>query len=507
MVFSKASETKSLCPECLSLIKAYIYEENNKIIIEKKCKDHGIFKDIYWGDANLYKKFKNFAHDGDGLNNPITLDENGCPRDCGICPRHKTTTILANIDLTNRCNQRCPICFANAAVSGYLYEPTLEQIKNMLSILRNEQPVPCPAVQFSGGEPTMREDLVEIVKIAKVFGFPQIQLATNGIRLSRDLELCKKLFKAGLKTIYLQFDGVTKEPYEITRGYNALPVKLKAIENIRKSGIKSIALVPTLIKGVNDHQVGDIIKFTSKNIDVIKGVNFQPVSFAGRIDRKERELRRITIPDLLKLIEEQTDHQITREDLYPVPFVTPISHFISANKKEIQVEFTVHPHCGAGTYVFVDKGKFIPITRFIDVEGLMETLNEMANELTLKKIITNIEVPQAINKIMATGKFLKKIPSFVDVKKAPSNINVANLLINVLISGTAEATAEFHRNTMFIGVMHFQDLYNFDIERITRCGIHYATPDGRLIPFCTYNSIYRGEVEKKFSISYPELDV
>jgi uncharacterized radical SAM superfamily Fe-S cluster-containing enzyme len=483
--------TKSLCPECSCVIDASILEENGKIILEKTCKKHGYFKDIYWSNSKLFKRFEQYWHDGNGVLNPVSLNGN-CPSSCGLCASHRTTTILANIDVTNRCNQACPVCFANASASGYLYEPSLEQIREMMRMLRNEKPVPCPAVQFSGGEPTMRDDIVQIVKLACEFKFTQIQIATNGIKLANSLSLCRQLNGAGLHTVYLQFDGITEEPYLINRGYNALPIKLKAIENCRIGGLSSVSLVPTLAKGVNDMQVGDMIRFAVKNMDIVKGINFQPISFAGRIDRKERMEKRITIPDLFDLIGEQTQGAITADDFYPVPFVVPISHFVSAEEGIPNVEFTVHPHCGTGTYVYVENGNMIPITRFIDVEGLLENINELA-------LNGDKWLGKSLGKIKRIGTLISVLPRYIDTAKAPKSIDVKKLFINVLKEGSGEATKEFHRHTLFLGAMHFMDLYNIDLERIKRCGVHYATPDGKIIPFCTYNTIHRMEVEKKFA--------
>lgn len=485
---------ESLCPECLATIEAQIFEDlKGRMMIKKTCPIHGTVEDIYWSDAELYRKFEKYWYDGKGVSEPIVSVDGNCPHNCGVCPSHKTTTILANIDVTNRCNQRCPICFANSAVAGYLYEPSFEEIKKMLKDLRAQKPVPCPAVQFAGGEPTMREDIVEIVQAARDTGFPQIQMATNGVKLAKSLELCRRLYDAGLQTVYLQFDGVTETPYRLARGYNALPLKLKAIENCRKSGLASIALVPTLARGVNDDQVGDIIRFAAANNNVIKGINFQPVSFAGRINREERERMRITIPDVLHLIEEQTEGEIAASDFYPVPFVVPISRFVSAEKGTPYAEFSVHPHCGTGTYVYIEDGKMLPITRFIDVEGLLEFINELAESIEQRKRIKSIE------KVTAIGKLIKGVSKFIDTELAPRHVNVRRLFIDVLREGSDEATKEFHRNTLFIGTMHFQDRYNMDFERIKRCGIHYATPDGRVIPFCIYNSLHREKVEQKFA--------
>jgi uncharacterized radical SAM superfamily Fe-S cluster-containing enzyme len=329
--------------------------------------------------------------------------------------------------------------------------------------------------------------------MANEFGFTQVQMATNGIKLAKSLEFCKELYVAGLHTVYLQFDGVTGEPYLINRGFNFLPIKLKAIENCRASGLTSVSLVPTLAKGVNDEQVGDIIKFAVNNIDTVKGINFQPISFTGRINKEERIEKRITIPYLFDLIERQTDSAIMADDFYPVPFVVPVSHFVTVEEGIPNVEFTVHPHCGAGTYVYVENGKMIPITRFVDVEGLLEHVDELASN-------NSKWIGESLGKIKRIGSLISSLPRYIDMSKAPKSVDVKKLFIDVLRDGTGDAIKEFHRHTLFIGAMHFMDLYNMDLERIKRCGVHYATPDGRIIPFCTYNTLYRVEVEKKFAM-------
>ncbi|MEA1985406.1 MAG: radical SAM protein [Euryarchaeota archaeon] len=485
--------TKSLCPVCQAVITAVVFEEDGKVMMEKTCDDHGTFKEVYWSDVQMYNKFDGFAHDGTGFSNPMTLERSGCPFDCGICPSHKTSTLLANIDVTNRCNLNCPVCFANAKKSGYILEPDIEKIRDMMLMLRNERPTPCYAIQLTGGEPTVRDDLPQIVRMAREMGFVHVQVATNGVRLSKSIEYCRELSRAGLHTVYLSFDGVTEEPYHKTYNFNALPIKKRAIENCRQAGLRSVVLVPTLAKGVNDHQVGDIVRFAADKLDVVKGINFQPISFAGRIDQKKRETSRVTIPDLMKLMEEQTNGEIPTDAWYPVSFVVPISRFVERIHKKNLPEFTVHPHCGTGTYVYIENDRIIPITEFIDVEGFMEFIEEATSQLDVNsrnlKVIANV---------------VHKLPSFVDTQKGPKSVNVTKLLINLLKNGTEEVTKEFHRNTLFLGAMHFQDLYNIDLERVQRCGIHYATPDGRVIPFCTYNTLYRADIEAKYSRPYKE---
>lgn len=483
--------TKSICPECKKIITASIFEENGKIIIEKNCSEHGNFRDIYWSDAELYRKFENYSYVGTGVSCFQTDNSTNCPFDCGLCPAHETGTLLANIDVTNRCNLACPICFANAREKGSTYEPDFEEIRKMMETLRKERPVPCPAIQFSGGEPTIRNDLPEIIELAEELGFLQIQLASNGIRLAKSPEYCKRLKDAGLQTVYLSFDGTTPDPYIKTRGFNAFPLKKKAIENCRDFGPDSIVLVPTIVKGINDSQVGDILRFAAEYPDIIKGVNFQPIAFTGRVDQSQREEQRITIPDVLKLVEEQTNGEIPCNAWYPVPSVVPISRFLSAVKKVPFPEFTVHQHCGAGTYLFFEEGHFIPITNFIDVDGFFEFLEKITSGINGKG-----------SRVLTLAKVIREIPGYIDESRGPKSTNITRMILDVLKSGDKENTARFHRNSLFIGVMHFQDLYNIDLERIKKCGVHYSTPDGRIIPFCTYNTLYRDSVELKFSTPY-----
>jgi hypothetical protein len=228
-------------------------------------------------------------------------------------------------------------------------------------------------------------------------------------------------------------------------------------------------------------------------------VNFQPVSLVGSMPRREREKVRITIPDVIIRLEEQTDGEISREDFYPVPCVSSISHFVEAITNEPQYELTTHWACGMATYVFVDDdGKLIPITRFIDVEGLFEYLEEKAEEIKHSRI----------RKIKAL-KGIIDIRKFVDQTKAPRGFDISKILFDVLIRHDYSALGEFHTRSLFIGMMHFQDLYNYDIERVKRCEIHYASPDGKIIPFCTFNvipEIYRDRVQAEFGIPVAEWE-
>jgi hypothetical protein len=492
--------TGSLCPECKKVIPATIFEQDGKVMMEKTCPEHGRTVDIYWSDVDMYLRAEKFAYDGIGVRNPAIPNATECPNECGLCQLHLTHTCLANVDLTNRCNLRCPICFANANQAGYVYEPTFEQITGMLEMLREEKPVPTPAVQFSGGEPTIYPRFVDVIKKAKELGFAQIQVATNGIRFAKEPEFLQEATSAGMNTIYLQFDGLKEEIYMAARGVPLLQTKLKVVENLRNmERHPSLVLVPTVVKGINDDQVGEILKYALRNIDVVRGINFQPVAFTGRIDQEARTRQRYTLPDLVNDLCAQTNGQVTKEDFYPVPTVVPMSTLVSALLEQSKVTFTTHPHCGVATYLFVkDENTVVPLTRFVEVEPMFEELYD----LSVKAEKSRVKFPSKVKALNILKKHIIK-------EKVPEGLSTTKFLQmmgTVFGDSSKEALAKFSWNMMFIGGMHFQDNYNYDIERVKRCAIHYTTPDKRIIPFCAYNGgpTYRTEIEKKFSVPIAE---
>jgi len=481
-------KTKSLCPKCLKVIDAEVFvDDNGTVKIRKTCPEHGYFEDTYtFSDYELYKWAEKYAHYGSGIENPLTKENNGCPFDCGICPNHKSHTVLAIIDVTNRCNMRCPVCFANAATAGYVYEPSLEQIREMLITLRSIKPVPPPAIQFSGGEPTVRKDLPEIVRMAKELGFRHVEVDTNGLVLAENIDYYKALLDAGMSTIYLQFDGLTDDIYIKLRGMPLLNKKLKVIENARKLGHESIVLVVTLSKGVNDHQMGDIIRFAMENSDVVRCVNVQPISFSGRATQLEREQLRINTSDFMKLVEEQTNGLITRWDFRPVPSVVPIARAIGALKGKRYVEFTTSPFCGVATFlVKTSSGEWVPITRLADVDKFFDAMEKVYEDAVSGR------------KIRA---YMRAIASLRYIKFSV----LRSLVWPVVKEGSYKALGKFMRNVIMIGCMHFMDVWNFDLQRVQHCVIHYALPDGTVRPFCTHNNIHREIIERKFSIPYEE---
>ncbi len=485
--------TRSICPECNRILPAEVFEENNKIYIRKVCPVHGEFDELYFGDAGMYYKFARYLKDGKGTGNPdVEMPRCACPANCGLCSSHLSHTGLANLVVTNRCDLHCWYCFFYAEKAGYIYEPTLEQIREMALNLRAERPVPGNSIQITGGEPTLRDDLPEIIRILKEVGVDHIQLNTNGIRLSRDFEYFKRLKEAGVSNLYMSFDGVT--PRTNPKNHWEVP---GVLENARKLGV-GIVLVPTVIKGVNDHELGDIIRFGFKNIDVVRAVNFQPVSLTGRMPKKEREKYRITIPDCIIRIEEQTNGEIPRDAWFPVPACTPLTGFLEALTRRAHYELSIHFACGAGTYVFKDGDRMVPITEFVDVEGLIKYLQDKAEEIEAGR-----------TRIWVGLKVLWNIGKFINEKKQPAGMNLKRMLFDILVKHDYKSVGDWHRRSLFLGMMHFQDKYNHDEERLRRCDIHYLTPDGRIIPFCAFNVIpewYRDRVQAIYGITIEEWE-
>lgn len=479
-------KTKSICPVCRTVLDADLIDEDNAVWICRECPDHGPFRSLYWSDSAMYHRFDAYNAIGQGVQNSKHPESPaGCPNDCGICSEHKSGTLLANVDVTNRCNLNCDFCFANARACGFIYEPTMDQIEEMFRLLRSQKPVPPPAIQLSGGEPTMRKDLPEIVRKAKEYGFSQVQIATNGISLAQDKELVSDLKDAGVSTIYLHFDGVTRETNPL------LEISKKAIENCREINV-GIVLVPTMIGGKNDHEAGAIIRFAAENIDVIRGVNFQPVAFTGAASNDDIAKERITIPDLLTEIEEQTEGVLKAADFYPIPCVQPIIDLVESYTGLPQIQFTANPHCGAATYLFVTENGLVPVNRMVDVDDFFKSIDTIAGGLKKKGTINKYRtLLEGVNHLRTTMK-----------NDQPDKIDFWGLITNALIHQNFDALRKFHWNALFIGTMHFMDNYNYDINRVNRCCIHYATPDGRIIPFCSYNSgpMRREEVWRKHAL-------
>jgi hypothetical protein len=476
-----------------------VFEENGAVYMAKSCAGHGEFRDLIYSDVKLYLKMEEFEFgDNRGLENPQLPHAARCPEDCGLCSLHTSHTVLSNLDLTNRCNLTCPVCFANANTAGYLYEPSFEQVRGMLKTLREQRPVPNRVVQFSGGEPTIYPRFHDVLRLATEMGFTHIQCATNGIEFS-DQDFARKCREAGLHTLYLQFDGVSDEVYLRMRGQRLLEKKLACIENCRRAGLK-IIFVPTIVKGVNDHEIGDMIRLAIDNVDCVSGFSFQPVCFTGRINRRELESKRFTQSDLAHAVADQTGLTDKYEDWFPLSCISPFSKLLSNLQNYQRPNLTSHPHCAMGTYLYVHPAtkKAIPITRFFDLPAMLRDIDLLARQAegARFKMFTKINAwqklrrhfkPQFAPPGLTFERFLQTLQGMTDHEY-----------------GRGQGDGTFTYKTLLVAGMHFMDSYNYDFARVKRCLIHYAAPNGLVYPFCIYNSgpCMREKIEREFSVPF-----
>ncbi|MHA2324372.1 MAG: tetraether lipid synthase Tes [Promethearchaeota archaeon] len=524
-------KTMSICPECLQPIGAEIYEDDEKIWMRKNCDDHGDFRDLLSSSAKYYKwthyaiKDKDgnivWQFDKDGESNPPDFkgdDPRGCPYNCGLCDQHISTCSLALIDLTNRCNFNCNFCYANVLQSGYLVEPTLEEIDKVMAHFRSK-PIPAVAIMFTGGEPTVRKDFPEICKMAKDHGFKEVIVATNGYGFQRKkggLEFTKKCKEMGLDTIYFQFDGINNRTYEQTRGIkNLMPYKQRVIENCRTAGLNSVVLVATIAKGVTDVEVGNIIQYSIDNIDTVRGITFQPVSLCGRIAFEEREELRITNADVLKAIERQTGGKISMENAwYPLTTIVEFGRVIAYLADVEPIEFTCHPDCGFASYMVIDPdtGEMMPIMEYFDPLKVIDFANKFWAKIKNKekkplRVFEDLlgdfgkTLDNGLNYLDKTQLKARFLLGVLQYMKKPGKL--MELFSRLLMRGDWESISSFSYGALLLSSMHFQDAYNMDLERAKRCIVHFgvAMPDDTVkeISFCTMNSIHRPMIEKQIA--------
>lgn len=304
-------ETESICPYCMQKINAKVVKKDINIYLEKQCDMHGKFSTIIWRGSPDIENWKIDKIPSTPQNFIVNTNKKGCPFDCGLCGEHKQHTCTVLIEVTKRCNLKCNICFADSG--GCSVDPDIDKIRFYYeSVLKQGGPF---NVQLSGGEPTVRDDLPEIIKIGREYGFEFIQLNTNGVRIAQDEAYVSQLKNAGLNSIFLQFDGTDDEIYREIRGRELFDIKKKALENCKKYNI-GVILVPVICES-NLRDIGRIIDFALDNIDVVRGVHFQPVSFFGRFPETLMNSKRITLPEIMQSIEKETNGKIKSENFGP----------------------------------------------------------------------------------------------------------------------------------------------------------------------------------------------
>ena len=317
--FTLINETVSLCPVCLARVPAQIVDIDSEIYMHKICPEHGEYQTVIWRDSK---------------ENYLRWLDYGSSHQQEICS--------AAIMTTNRCNLNCPVCFTRTPEEP-LYEPDLESIRKMFKFYLNSFGEPYP-VELCGGEPTVRDDLPDVISLGRDMGFDYIQLNTNGLRIARDRHYLEKLKRAGLTTVYLSFDGITEEPYDYSSGAGLFQIKLQAIKNCREAGL-AVVLVPCIIPDINDHQLGGIIQLAKELMPTVKGVHFQPISYFGNYPVQPLNKDRITIPEILRSLEKQTHGEIQMDSFLPAG--------------------CEHPQCSFSGFFLLNKaGKLQALTKF-----------------------------------------------------------------------------------------------------------------------------------------------
>ncbi len=437
------AETESLCPQCLAKIAAQIVTDNEQVYLEKECPHHGHYKTVIWRGAGHYLDW--YRPPGP-VKEPLRLTSisRGCPYDCGLCPEHRQNTCSVLMEVTHSCNLNCPVCYA-ASEDRSDFEPDINAIEDMYNTIVKSAGVPCP-VQLTGGEPTLRDDLPDIVALGRKKGFSHIQIDTNGIRIAEDMDYLLRLKESGAGVIFLQFDGVTDEVYKRIRGCDLWAMKLQAIENCSQARI-GVILVPTLIPGINDSQIGEIIRLAKSWIPTVKGVHFQPISYFGRYPDNPGDEERITIAEILTALRDQTEGELK------------LGSFVPPGCED--------PHCSFSSfYVLAEDGELLPTTTFdpsrnsaLGFDWKRRPIAEHCRSFLEQKWRFPEQEIEQFGEAGCSGPMCKSWLGFYQ-------------------------RAQIHYLT--ISGMAFQDVWSLDLKRLKRCCVHVVARDKKIVPFCAF---------------------
>ncbi len=499
-------ETDSLCPRCVKEardsilagevdvrvlvegkpgeIRAKIEARDGLLLMTKTCPKHGLIEDVMSTDLAFSERIENLFP-GRDFSSPKSRLRN-----------HGTSTIkygrgaVLTVDLTNRCNMMCDPCFMDANQVGFVHELEWEEVQRILDASLEVVPRRQMSVQFSGGEPTLSPHFMRAIRYAKDIGYFCVQCATNGIAFAQDPEFAKKAKEAGLRIAYLQFDGVGEEANSHRKVGNLFEVKLRAIENLHAAGI-DVVLVMTVVRGVNDDQVGAVVRFAIENVDKITVVSFQPVSFTGRdedVSDDERRAKRYTLSHLAHDLHTQLGATEPLRDWFPLSAMGPfgdLTDTLMAEKAEWgALKCGCHPNCGIGTALLVNKKtrQMVPLAQVLDIAGLLEDIQE----------ITDAAQPRAVTVAQMALALCRRF----DARQAPKGFGVSTLVRQFLsqtgargdkVGSYANDAADFEWRVLFVAGMWFQDLFNYDFRRTEMCIIPYGTQEGE-ISFCAYNT-------------------
>ncbi|WIG61237.1 MAG: MoaA/NifB/PqqE family radical SAM protein [Ktedonobacterales bacterium] len=451
--------TNSLCPTCLKVIQAKVILQNNKVYLLKTCPEHGQMRTLVSSDAEYYLSQGQYNKPGTLPKHFQKKVEQGCPLDCGLCTDHEQHTCLALVEITEACNLRCPTCFADSDVGRF---SPLEEVERMLdTVVENEGYA--DVVQISGGEPTIHPQIFEILEMAKKKRIRALMLNTNGVRIAKDEEFVRNLsaFNGNFE-VYLQFDGFRESTYLDIRGIDLREVKEKALANLTKFGIP-VNLTATIKRGVNDDEIGEIVKFGIAQ-KMVRGVTFQPITNVGRHDDFD-PLDRTTVPDVIHAIAEQTGGMFRKSDFVPLP---------------------CHSDCISMTYAYVKGKKVKPLPRYLDVKQFLDVVG---NSINFKVDDAREVIGSALTRLWSASMPLSTVNALRDfaccLPTAPQTLD------------QTEHGSVLYENMFRIVIIAFMDAWNFDVRSAKKCCVHNILPDGSIIPFCAYNTIHRPKYMSK----------
>jgi 7,8-dihydro-6-hydroxymethylpterin dimethyltransferase len=439
--------TNSLCSKCLNKVEAKIIFEEDNVYLIKHCPTHGREQVLIADDVDYYKQSQAFIKPGDmprRFNTPI---KHGCPYDCGLCPDHEQHSCLTLVELTDRCNLTCPICYADSGAEHQQHR-SLELIESMLDAIVANEGEP-QIVQLSGGEPTIHPEFFEVMDLVKTKPIKHLMINTNGIRIAKDREFCDRLsqYMPGIE-VYLQFDSFEAATLKELRGVDLRTVRERAIAHLNEFNI-STTLVVTLKKGLNDHEIGKIVDYALQQ-RCVRGVTFQPIQVAGRLEGFDPKRDRYTLTEVRRSILEQCSH-FKPQDILPVP---------------------CHPDSLAMAYALKVQGQVIPLTGLFDSQSYVDM---MPNSVLYEQ---NAELKKRIFDLFSTSH-----------SPESSAASLKQLLCCLPMLPVPEGIS--YENIFRILIVQFLDPFNFDVRSVKRSCIHIVHPDGRIIPFDTYNLFYR----------------
>lgn len=443
-----SSVARSVCPICLASLPARHETTDGVTYLVKECPEHGSFRTVVWRGSPGFEEWSR-PKIPSSPKKAFTAVERGCPQDCGLCSEHRQHTCTAIIEITWRCDLGCPVCFASSGQQAPS-DPSREDIAHLLD--RVHEASGFCNVQFSGGEPTVRGDLCAIITQAKERGFPFVQLNTNGLRIGREPGYARELAQAGLDSVFLQFDGLEDDIYQALRGRPLLDDKLMAVKRLSEAGI-GVVLVPTVVPGVNDHNLGALLEFAAASSPGVRGIHFQPVSYFGRYPEAPRDDQRMTLPEIMRCLEAQTNGAVRTGDFLPPG--------------------CEHSHCSFHANYMVTE------------EGTLTRLSASGCGCTTAK-----RAEDGADKAKA---FVRR--QWAGPEQEPKGLQIETRPRDDLDRFIARAAT----HTLAVSAMAFQDAWTLDLERLKGCCIHVVSPDGRLVPFCAYNltsasgeTLYRG---------------